>query len=108
MPVVLASKIQPLAGVPGREDRPQRRDELGHPGHRPVEVRTESLLDLRTDLGAEAQGETPAGKDLVVDGLVRQVNRVTGKRNCHIGHQVQIPDGAGQRQGVNTSWGLQR
>ena len=98
VPVVVAAKIQPLAGVPGREDRPQRRDQFGHPGHRFVELGAETLFDLGADLGSQAQSEPARAQQLMIIGLVCQVNRVARECDSHIGHQVQAGHGRRQRQ----------
>jgi hypothetical protein len=99
VPVVVAAEIQALAGVPRREDRAQRGDQFGHPGHRLVELRAEPLFDLGTDLGSEAKSESSRTQQLMVVGLVRQMNRVARERDCHISHQVQVRDGGRERQG---------
>ncbi len=106
VPIELAPpELQPLPRRPGGEDGPQRRDHFGHPRHRPVEVGAEPLLDLGADLSAEPQGEPAAGQDLMVDGLVRQVNRIARECDRHIGHQVQAPTVDANVSGVKTSCG---
>ncbi len=96
--VVLAAEVEPLAGGPGLEDRPQRRDQLGHPGHRLVELRAEPLLDLRADLRAKPEREPAFAEQLVIDRLVGEMNRVARKRDCDVGHQVEATDGRRQRE----------
>ena len=98
MPVVVAAKVQPLIGVPGREDRPQRRNQLGHPGHRFVELGAEPLFDLSADLSSQAEDEPSRAQQLMVVGLVRQMNRVAWERDRDIGHQVEAGDRCRQRQ----------
>ena len=98
VPVVLAAKVQAAAGIPGLEDRAQGSDQLGHAGHRVIELRAESLLDLRADLSAQAEEESPAAQQLVIIGLVRQVDRIARKRDRHVRHQVQTAHRGGQRQ----------
>ena len=63
-----------------------------------VEIGAEALLDLGADLGAQPKGEAALGEDLVIDGLVGQMNRVARERDRHIGHQVQPTDRGRQRQ----------
>lgn len=99
VPIVVAPKVQPatgITGVPGRKDRAQRGNQLGHAGHRIVELRPEPLLDLRADLSAKSEDEPATGKQLVVVGLMRQMYRVAGKRDGHIRHQVQAAHRSGQ------------
>ena len=55
--VELPAEIQPLAGLPGGEDGPQRADELTHPPHRPIKLGAVTLLNLGADLSAQAEGE---------------------------------------------------
>ncbi len=63
-----------------------------------VELGAEPLLDLRTNLRAQAQVEPSGTEQLVVVGLMREVNRVARKRNRHIGHQIQATHRGGQGQ----------
>ena len=98
VPVVLAAEVEPLARLPGIEDRPQRRDQLGHPRHRLVELRAEPLLDLRADLRAQAERKPALAEQLEVDRLMGEMNRVAGKRNCDVGHQIKTADGRRQRE----------
>ena len=98
VPVELAAEVQPLTGLPGGEDRPQRADEFTHAGHRMVEGRPVALLDLGADLGAQPQGEPAPGEQLVVVGLVRQLNRVARERDRDVGHQVQAGHPGSQRE----------
>ena len=98
MPVELAAEVQPIAGLPGGEDGTQRADQLTHPAHRSLEFRAIALLDLGTDLGAQSEGEPPAGQQLVVIGLVGQLDRIARERDCDIGHQIQAAHGRRQGQ----------
>ena len=64
-----------------------------------LELRAEPLFDLRANLGAKAQEEPPAAQQLVIVGLVGQVDRIARKRDGHVRHQVQTAYGGRQRQG---------
>jgi hypothetical protein len=64
-----------------------------------VELRAETLFDLRANLSAKAQEESPAAQQLVIVGLVGQVDRITRKRDGHVRHQVQTAHRGRQRQG---------
>ena len=58
----------------------------------------EPLLDLRANLGAQTEEESPAAQQLVIIGLMRQVYRVPRKRDRHVRQQVQTTYRSGQRQ----------
>jgi hypothetical protein len=90
--VVVATKVEPLTAAPYREDRPQGSDHLLHPGHRPLEIRAETLLDLCPHLRAEAERESSFGQQLQVVGLMRKVNRIAREGDCDVCHQVQPTD----------------
>jgi hypothetical protein len=59
---------------------------------------TEPLLDLRTDLGAQAEDESAAAQQLMIIGLMRQVYGVARERDCHVRHEIQATYRGGQRQ----------
>ena len=98
VPVVFAAKIQPIPGVPGLENRAQGGDQLGHPPDRIVELGTEALLDLCANLSAQAQDEPAVTEQLMVVGLMRQMDRVARERNCDIRHQTQTAHRGGHGQ----------
>jgi hypothetical protein len=62
------------------------------------ELSTEALLDLRANLSPEAENEPSTTEQLVIVGLMRQVDGVAWKGDRHIGHQVQSADRSGQGQ----------
>ena len=97
MPVELAAEVQPIAVLPGAEDGPQRGDQFPHPFHRPVEGCAVAALDLGPDLGAEPEGEPARAEQLVVVGLMGELNRIARERDGDVGHQIQ-PAGR-RRQG---------
>ena len=92
------AEIQSLAGVPGGEDRPQRTDHLLHPGDRAVELGAVALLDLRADLRAQAQDESPLGQQLQIVGLMSELNRVAGECDRDVGHHIEALDRRRQYQ----------
>ena len=92
VPEELAAEVEPLTVVPGGEDRPQSADHLLDPCDRAVELSPVTLLDLRANLGAEAEDETALGDLLKVVGLMGQLYRVARERNRDVGHQVQSPE----------------
>ena len=98
VPVVVPAEIEPFAGVPRREDGPQRAHQFRHPGNGPVELRAEPLLDLRPHLRAKAERETPLRQQLQVIRLMCEMNRIAGKRDRNVGHQVEALDRGGQGQ----------
>ena len=73
-------------------------DQLLHPRDRLVEGGAVALLDLGAHLRAEAQREAPLREQLHVVGLMGELNGVAWERDCHVGHQVQTPDGRRDRQ----------
>ena len=58
----------------------------------------EPLFDLSPDLSSQAEDESSRAQQLMVVGLVRQMNRVAWERDRDIGHQVQVGDRCRQRQ----------
>ncbi len=80
------------------EYRAERGDEFGHPGHGFVELGTESLFDLRADLGSQAENEPARAQQLMVVGLMGEMNRIARERDSHVGHQIQAGHRCRQRQ----------
>ena len=87
MPVEAAVDVEPGAVLPAVEDGPQSSHELDHPIHRVIELRAESFLDLRPDLGAEAEGEAAVRDQLQIVGLMSDVNRIARERDGDVGQQ---------------------
>lgn len=77
----LAAEVEWPARVPCRPDRPQAEHVLAHPRGRPRPRRAEPALDVRTDLGAEAEHEPAAGQTLEVPARVGGLHHAPRERD---------------------------
>ena len=89
VPVELTAEVEFRFAFPGVEDRANREHDFAHPrrGLRPRHA--ETLFDMGLDLRAEAKNKAPPANALHPVGEVREVHRVSRKRNGDRGPQSQ-------------------
>lgn len=92
------AEVERLAGLPRRPDRPQAEHVLAHPrgGLRPRHA--EPALDVRSDLGAEAQDEPAPGQPLQVPGGVGGLHHAAGEGDRDPGPEPDPRRGPGRER----------
>ncbi len=96
--VELALERQRCPVLPGVPDGAHGEHELTHPGSRPRPRHGEASLDMRLDLGAQPEDESPPGVAGKIKTYIRQRHRRPGEGDRDGGPDCQIRGGVTRPQ----------